>query len=130
MFYCTYNIVKMGCESDSSDDYSCEPKEKEEVSRDTDFSDVSDDKIEVRCVNEWTYITDLFLDQCKTPLMEFQGGVKISPTILLLNVKSHVNYFEIFFEKIVLCLYEWTNGRVDVYFEDTEYKIIMLYGLK
>ena len=50
VFYYTHSVIKIKCESDSSDDYSYEPKRKLQVIR--IFLDVSDDEIEARCVNE------------------------------------------------------------------------------
>ena len=66
MLFYTHYIVK-----DSNDDYGYEPDEDEEVASDTVFSDTSDDEIEARWVNEWTYVTDTFSDLRKTPFMEF-----------------------------------------------------------
>ena len=69
-------------------------------------------------------VTDPFSDQCKTPLIEFQGGVEISPAVLLTRAKSSADYFE----KIVSS--KQINERADVHFQDFEYKTIMVYGLK
>lgn len=100
------------------------------------MSDISDDEVEARCVNAWTYVTDPFSDHHKTSLRDFQGGVEISPAVLLSNAKiifvDHqcIDHFEIFFEKVVPCLCEWTNEKADIYFEDINYKIKILHGLK
>ena len=112
----------MECDSDSNDDYNYEQEEEEGITSNTDLSDVFDDEIEARCVKEWTYVTDPFSDQCKTPLTEFQGSVEINQAILLSNAKSPVDYFEIFFEKIVSISREWKNKNYDLYFEDIECK--------
>ena len=61
----------MEFKNDSNDDYGYEPDEEEEVACDTVFLDISDDEVEARCVNVWTYVTNPFSDQRKTPLMEF-----------------------------------------------------------
>ena len=110
----------MECESDSSEDNNYE----QEVTSDTDFSDISEDKIKAMCVNEWTYVTDPLSDKRKTPLTEFQRDVKMNLAVLLSNAKCPFDYFE----KIIPCSCKWTNERAYVYFKGTEYKTIMVYA--
>lgn len=120
----------MECDSDSGDEYSYEEEEEETDTSDTDLSDISDEAIEAKCIDGWTYVIDPFSDHRKTPLNEFQYGVEISPAVLLSNAKSPVDYFEIFFEKVIPHLCKWTNERADMYFEEIDYKTFKVHGLK
>ena len=63
-------------------------------------------------------------------MKEYRNQSDIHSALLLSDAKPMVDYFEIFFEKFVPYLCQWTNERANKYFEDISCTSIKVYGLK
>lgn len=89
-------VIKMEYESSDMDDDPCYvPTEEDDDIRDTDISDISKEEVEAKYVDRWTYIVDLFSDHRKTPVTEFRSNFEIHAPVLLSDMQSPTEYFDL-----------------------------------